>query len=76
MLCRGCWCRSNRKQPRALLIPVLGLAGARDTLSPPELVRAADNRRGADFHLICDAGHIPGVELAKQTYAEIEAVEE
>jgi 3-oxoadipate enol-lactonase len=48
---------------RGLRVPTLALVGAADGSTPPDLVRAtAALIPGARFHVIPDAGHIPGVE--------------
>ncbi len=44
-------------------LPVLAIAGDQDGASPPDLVRGtADLIRGAAFHVIPGAGHLPCVE--------------
>jgi len=46
-----------------LNLPVLAIAGDRDGASPPELVQGtAGSIRGASFHVIPGAGHLPCVE--------------
>ena len=48
---------------RALKIPALCLVGDQDGSTPPDLVRStADLITGADFRVIADAGHLPGIE--------------
>lgn len=47
----------------ALALPTLVLAGDRDGITPPDLVReTAGLIRGAEFHLIRGAGHLPFLE--------------
>lgn len=47
----------------ALTLPTLAIAGDRDGTTPPDLVReTADLIRGAEFHLIRGAGHLPFLE--------------
>lgn len=51
------------QEARGLDLPVLAIAGECDGASPPELVRGtADLIRGAAFHVIPGAGHLPCVE--------------
>lgn len=46
-----------------LALPALVIAGSEDQASPPELVRkTADMIRGAAYHCIDGAGHLPSVE--------------
>lgn len=48
---------------RALSVPTLCMVGDQDGSTPPDLVRAlAALIKGAEFHIIADAGHIPCVE--------------
>lgn len=42
--------------------PVMAMAGEYDGSTPPELVKATADLCGGTFHLIRDAGHLPGVE--------------
>lgn len=52
-----------------LTLPTLAIAGSEDGSTPPDLVReTADLIRGAEFHLIRGAGHLPCVE-APEAYA-------
>ncbi len=47
----------------ALTLPTLAIAGDRDGTTPPDLVReTSDLIRGAEFHLIRGAGHLPFLE--------------
>ena len=47
----------------ALTLPTLVIAADRDGTTPPDLVRETANLiRGADFHLIRGAGHLPFLE--------------
>lgn len=47
----------------ALTLPTLAIAGDRDGTTPPDLVRETANLiRGAEFHLIRGAGHLPFLE--------------
>ena len=56
---------------RALTLPVLGIAGAQDGASPPELVKATiDTIAGARFSVIDGTGHLPCVE-DPQGYARL-----
>jgi 3-oxoadipate enol-lactonase len=53
-----------------LTLPTLAIAGAEDGSTPPDLVReTAELIRGAHFHLIRGAGHLPCVEKPAE-YAE------
>ena len=53
-----------------LTLPTLAIAGTEDGSTPPDLVReTADLVRGARFHLIRGAGHLPCVEKPAE-YAE------
>lgn len=46
-----------------LTLPTLAIAGSEDGATPPDLVReTADLIRGARFHLIRGAGHLPPIE--------------
>jgi 3-oxoadipate enol-lactonase len=46
-----------------LTLPTLAIAGSEDGATPPDLVReTADLVRGARFHLIRSAGHLPCIE--------------
>ncbi|MBX3576307.1 MAG: 3-oxoadipate enol-lactonase [Rhizobiaceae bacterium] len=57
---------------RALQIPVLCIAGDQDGSTPRDLVRSmADLIRGAEFHVIENAGHIPNVERPEAVAALI-----
>jgi 3-oxoadipate enol-lactonase len=48
---------------RALKIPAICMVGDQDGSTPPDLVRSlAALIKGAEFHIIADAGHIPCVE--------------
>ena len=48
---------------RALKVPTLCIVGDQDGSTPPDLVRStADLIRGAEFHIVADAGHIPCIE--------------
>jgi 3-oxoadipate enol-lactonase len=54
-----------------LALPTLAIAGSEDGSTPPDLVReTADLVRGARFHLIRGAGHLPCVEKPAE-YAEV-----
>jgi len=54
-----------------LRLPTLGIAGARDGSTPPDLVReTVDLIPGSKFHLIRGAGHLPCVEQP-QEYAQV-----
>jgi 3-oxoadipate enol-lactonase len=54
-----------------LTLPTLAIAGTEDGSTPPDLVReTADLIRGARFHLIRGAGHLPCVEKPAE-YAEV-----
>jgi len=54
-----------------LRLPALGIAGAEDGATPPDLVReTVDLIPGSKFHLIKRAGHLPCVE-APEEYAEV-----
>jgi 3-oxoadipate enol-lactonase len=47
----------------ALTLPCLGIAGDHDGSTPPDLVReTVDLVKGAQFHLVRGAGHLPMVE--------------
>ena len=49
-----------------LTLPTLAIAGSEDGSTPPDLVReTAELIRGARFHLIRGAGHLPPVEKPK-----------
>ncbi|MEM6308409.1 MAG: 3-oxoadipate enol-lactonase [Pseudomonadota bacterium] len=55
----------------ALRLPTLGIAGAEDGATPPDLVRETANLiPGSKFELIRKAGHLPCVEQPAE-YAEI-----
>ncbi len=55
----------------SLRLPVLGIAGAEDGATPPDLVReTAELVPGSKFHLIRRAGHLPCVEEPRE-YAEV-----
>ncbi|MEM1160425.1 MAG: 3-oxoadipate enol-lactonase [Pseudomonadota bacterium] len=55
----------------ALRLPVMGIAGAVDGSSPPEVVKATtDMVPGSSFHVIGGAGHLPCVE-APEEYANL-----
>jgi 3-oxoadipate enol-lactonase len=55
----------------ALTLPTLAIAGTEDGSTPPDLVReTADLIRGARFHLMRGAGHLPCVEKPGD-YAEV-----
>lgn len=57
----------------ALTLPTLVIAGGQDGASPPDLVQAtAALIKGAEFHLIPNAGHLPCVETP-QAWANIVA---
>lgn len=47
---------------RALRLPVMAMAGEYDGSTPPDVVAATAALCGGAFHLIKNAGHIPGVE--------------
>ena len=48
---------------RALKVPTLCIVGDQDGSTPPDLVRStAELIRGAEFHIVADAGHIPCIE--------------
>jgi len=52
-----------REATRGLRLPVLGIAGAEDGATPPDLVRETVALvPGARYHLIPGAGHLPCVE--------------
>jgi 3-oxoadipate enol-lactonase len=54
-----------------LRLPVLGIAGAEDGATPPDLVReTTDLIPGSKFHLIRKAGHLPCVEQPAE-YARV-----
>ena len=54
-----------------LRLPALGIAGAEDGSTPPDLVRETTELiPGAKFHLIQRAGHLPCVERPAE-YAKI-----
>ena len=54
-----------------LTLPTLAIAGSADGATPPDLVRqTADLVKGARFHLIRGAGHLPCVEKPGE-YAEV-----
>jgi 3-oxoadipate enol-lactonase len=54
-----------------LTLPTLAIAGSEDGSTPPDLVRETANLvRGARFHLIRGAGHLPCVEKPAE-YAEV-----
>ncbi|MEP5728371.1 MAG: 3-oxoadipate enol-lactonase [Sulfitobacter sp.] len=54
-----------------LRLPTLGIAGAEDGATPPDLVReTVDLIPGSKFHLIRKAGHLPCVEQPEE-YAQI-----
>ncbi len=54
-----------------LTLPTLAIAGSEDGATPPDLVReTADLVKGARFHLIRGAGHLPPVEKPGE-YAQI-----
>jgi 3-oxoadipate enol-lactonase len=54
-----------------LRIPTLGIAGADDGATPPDLVReTTDLIPGSQFHLMRKAGHLPCVEKPEE-YAQI-----
>lgn len=46
-------------------VPVMAMAGEHDGSTPPDLVRQTAELCGGRFHLIKDAGHLPGVEHPK-----------
>lgn len=55
----------------SLRLPTLGIAGAEDGATPPDLVReTVDLIPGSQFHLIRKAGHLPCVEQP-QEYAHV-----
>ncbi|MGB5560191.1 MAG: 3-oxoadipate enol-lactonase [Paracoccaceae bacterium] len=55
----------------ALTLPTLGIAGSEDGATPPDLVReTVELVKGARFHLIRGAGHLPCVEKPGE-YAEV-----
>jgi 3-oxoadipate enol-lactonase len=54
-----------------LRLPCLGIAGAEDGSTPPDLVReTTDLIPGSKFHLIRSAGHLPCVEQPEE-YAQV-----
>ncbi|KIN61922.1 3-oxoadipate enol-lactonase [Sulfitobacter noctilucicola] len=54
-----------------LRLPVLGIAGAEDGSTPPDMVReTVDLIPGSKFHLIRKAGHLPCVEQPEE-YARV-----
>jgi len=54
-----------------LRLPCLGIAGAQDGSTPPDLVReTTDLIPGSKFHLIRRAGHLPCVEQPEE-YAQV-----
>ncbi len=59
---------------RALDVPVLCMVGDGDGATPPDLVRSlAELIGGAQFEIIRDAGHLPGIEKPEKTTALINA---
>ena len=57
-----------------LRLPVLGIAGAEDGSTPPDLVReTVDLVPGSKFHLIRNAGHLPCVEQPQEYAAALNA---
>ena len=55
-----------------LTLPTLVLAGSEDGSTPPDLVRElADLIRGARFHMIRGAGHLPPVDRPAEFAAEV-----
>jgi 3-oxoadipate enol-lactonase len=55
----------------SLRLPTLGIAGAEDGSTPPDLVReTVDLIPGSQFHLIRKAGHLPCVEQPEE-YARV-----
>lgn len=55
----------------SLRLPALGIAGAEDGATPPDLVReTTDLIPGSQFHVIRKAGHLPCVERPKE-YADL-----
>ncbi|WP_299402933.1 3-oxoadipate enol-lactonase [uncultured Roseobacter sp.] len=55
----------------SLRLPTLGIAGAEDGSTPPDLVRETiDLIPGSQFHVIRKAGHLPCVEQAEE-YAAV-----
>ena len=55
----------------SLRLPTLGIAGAGDGATPPDLVRETVNLiPGSQFHLIRNAGHLPCVEKPEE-YAQV-----
>ena len=54
-----------------LRLPALGIAGAKDGSTPPDMVReTTDLIPGSQFHLIRKAGHLPCVEQPAE-YAQV-----
>ncbi len=54
-----------------LRLPVLGIAGSEDSVTPPDLVRETTELvPGSKFHLIRRAGHLPCVEQPEE-YARV-----
>lgn len=69
--CRALAAADQTEAMRALNLPALVIAGSQDGASPPDHVRAtAGLIKGADYHLIDGAGHLPCVE----TPAEMAAI--
>ena len=61
----------NQPSTGSLRLPTLGIAGAEDGSTPPDLVRETVNLiPGSGFHLIRRAGHLPCVEQPVE-YAKV-----
>ena len=58
----------------SLTLPTLAVAGSEDGSTPPDLVReTADLIKGAKFHLIKGAGHLPCVDKSEEYAATLTA---
>lgn len=61
-----------RDSTARLTLPTMAIAGSEDGATPPDLVReTAETVKGASFHLIRGAGHLPCVEKPDETAALI-----
>ena len=68
--CRAIAAADLRDSTATLRLPVLAIAGAQDGSTPPDLVEATARLiPGAEFHVLPDAGHIPGVEAPEAVAA-------